>query len=71
MMTNKWIQFGMNGLIVLFSWMAAADWTTLVSPSTGAIIAGVIGLGKMALNTMLPAAGQTMAPTGGTIITHN
>jgi hypothetical protein len=71
MLTNKWMQFGLNIIIAIMGTIAAFDWTSVVSASTAATIATVIALGKAVMNTLLPSAGQTITPTGGTIVTHN
>ena len=70
MIVNKWIHFAMSMAIVLFSAMAAFDWTTLVDPATAAKIVAAIGLAKLVLNALNPASDAPLRVTGDMLVTH-
>ena len=70
MLTNKWIQFALSAAIALSGSAAAFDWSAVVSSKTAGSIAAGIGLVKMVLNAIAPAAGTVAAPTNGTFVTH-
>jgi hypothetical protein len=70
MLTNKWFQLAMSVVMTLMGVLAAFDWTTVLSAKTAGVVVMVFGFIKMILNSISPAPGATVIPTGGAIVTH-
>lgn len=70
MLTNKWIQLAISLLIALDGWAVTFNWVSVTNATLAGAIVGVAGTAKMILNAIEPSAGQTVKPTGNTLITH-
>ena len=71
MLANKYLLMAMSLASAVIAWGLTYDWAGNPGFSKYATtIVGVLSTVKFALNMYAPSAGQTVVPTGGSVVTH-